>query len=91
MEYARVWDALASCKGEADLKAARAEILHKLRDLIHGMNLGEAHQNLDADRDQINDIYYGKLSRFTLDDLVKIADNNGIVVNISVSFSEKGK
>lgn len=77
--FDNVFDALADTPAEAANLTARAELLLGIRERVKLWNVTqeEAAKRLGLTRLQLNDLLCGKLNKFSLDALVKVAQAAG--------------
>ena len=73
--FASVWDAVADTPGEAANLRARAELMQEIANLVKksGWTQAEAAANCAVTQPRVNDLLRGRVSRFSLDDLVNVA------------------
>lgn len=84
--YQSVWDALADTPEEAMNLRVRAELMHRITDLIqeNGWTQAEAARQCGLTQPRINDLLRGRISRFSLDALVNIAAALGRRVHVEL-------
>ena len=84
--FRRVWDALADSPEQAANLRARADLMRRIADLItaKGWTQVEAAERCGVSQPRINDLWNGRLSRFSLDALVNIAAALGFRVKVSL-------
>jgi predicted XRE-type DNA-binding protein len=82
---ANVWDAIEDTPEEAAAMTARSDIMTAIEDTVRGWNVTqrEAAQRLGVTQPRLNDLLNGKISKFSLDALVGLAQRAGIKVRIA--------
>ena len=82
--FDNVWDAIADTKAEAASLQAKAELMHKIIEIIKNKNLKQkdAAKYCGITQPRLNDLLRGRISRFSLDALVNIAATIGQKVHI---------
>lgn len=85
--FANVWDALCDTPGESANMTARSELLTALRTTIGGWGLTHeaAAKRLGVTRPRVSDLLAGKIDKFSLDALVNLAAQAGLIVEVHVS------
>lgn len=73
--YVSVWDAIADTPEEAANLRVRSELMDKITAIVEesGWTQLEAASHCGVTQPRINDLLRGRISRFSLDALVKIA------------------
>lgn len=86
VQYDSVWDAIADTPEQAANLRARADLMHKIADLIKskGLKQIEAASRCKVTQPRINDLLNGRVSRFSLDALVNIAAALGFQVKVQL-------
>jgi len=81
-----VWDAISDTPEEAANLRARAELMHKIREIVKdgGWTQAEAAKRCGVTQPRINDLLRGKVSLFSLDALVNIATALGQRVRVEL-------
>lgn len=84
--YASVWDALAGTPQQAANLRARAELMHKIADIVKKARWtqAEAARRCGISQPRINDLLRGRVSRFSLDALFNIAAALGLRVRVKL-------
>jgi len=84
--YASVWDAIADTPEEAANLRVRADLMHQITMLIgkKGWTQAEAADRCGVTQPRINDLLRGRISRFSLDALVNIAQALGKRVHVQL-------
>ena len=84
--YASVWDALADTPGQAANLRARAELMRQIAALVKRQDWTqvEAASRCGVTQPRINDLLRGRVSRFSLDALVKISTALGCRVRVDL-------
>jgi predicted XRE-type DNA-binding protein len=81
-----VWDALEDTAGEAANLRARADLMLALRELLErkAWTQAEAARHCGVTQPRINDLFRGRISKFSLDALVNMAAAVGLRVALHV-------
>lgn len=84
--FGSVWDALADTPAEAENMKIRSTLMLQIVDLIKRkeMTQAEAAKLCQVTRPRMNDLFNGKLSKFSLDALINIAASAGLKIEIEV-------
>jgi predicted XRE-type DNA-binding protein len=84
--FASVWDALADSPAEAANLELRSSLMINIEVIIkkNGWTQAEAAKRCGVSQPRINDLLRGRISRFSLDDLVNIASALGRKVRVSL-------
>lgn len=84
--YASVWDAIADTPEEAANLRVRSDLMRKITAIIteSGWTQVEAAKHCGVTQPRINDLLRGRISRFSLDALVKIATALGRRVHVEL-------
>lgn len=79
-----VFDALANTPAEAANMKARADLLGAVKAQVESWSVtqGAAASRLGITRPRLNDLLQGKLAKFSLDALVNLAAEAGLVLEI---------
>lgn len=82
--YGDVFDAIAKTPAEAANMKARADLLSAVKAQVKSWKLtqGVAATRLGITRPRLNDLLQGKLEKFSLDALVKLAAASGLVLEM---------
>lgn len=84
--FANVWDALEDSPAEAANMSLRSGLLIAIEQRVRGWKVtqAEAARRLGISQPRLNDLLRGKITNFSLDMLVKLATQAGLVVRIEV-------
>lgn len=84
--YRSVWDAIEPTSAAAAQMKARSELMLAIRGAIDTWDItqADASKRLGISQPRLNDLLRGKLGKFSLDALVKIATNAGLSVRLRV-------
>ena len=84
--YASVWDALADTPAQAANLRARAELMQQIAALVkrRGWPQVEAAGHCGLTHPRMEDLLRGRVSRFTLDELVSISTALGCRVRVDL-------
>ena len=84
--YSSVWDAVADSPDEADNLKLRSQIMDAIEDYIlrEGITQRVAAERLGVPRSRISELVNGRISKFTIDKLVKMAGRVGLSVTMEV-------
>ena len=84
--FDRVWDAIESSPADAANMKARADLMIAIRDAVNDWKLtqSEAAQRLGVTQPRMNDLVRGRINKFSLDALVKLAAQAGLRVRVEV-------
>ena len=87
--YASVWDAISDTPEEAANLRLRSELMDKITALIrdNGWTQLEAAKRCSVTQPRINELFRGRISRFSLDALVNIASALGQRVHVELEAS----
>jgi predicted XRE-type DNA-binding protein len=82
--YPTVWHALFDDPAEIASLQMRSELMTKIQFRVEswGITQAEAAVRLGISQPRLSDVLRGKINRFSVDALVKIAANAGIAVNL---------
>lgn len=91
-EFANVWDAICDTPEESANLSLRSDLMMKIEELIqeNGWTQAEAAKHCHVTQPRINDLLRGRISRLSLDVLVKIAAALGPKVTVSLDNAVKG-
>ena len=86
--FTSVWDAVADNQEQAANLRARAELMRKIAAIVkeRGWTRSEAAKHCGVTRPRINDLFRGRVSRFSLDALVNIATAIGRKVHVELEW-----
>jgi predicted XRE-type DNA-binding protein len=84
-KFANVWDAL-EVTGKAANMAMRSDLLIALQQRIETWKVTQAQaaRRLQITQPRLNDLLRGRISKFSLDALVELADRAGIHVRLRI-------
>lgn len=86
-----VWDAIADSAGEAANLTARADLMQALAGIVQkaAWTQAEAAKRAAISQPRMNDLLRGRISNFSLDALVGIADALGWRVNLTLKRARR--
>lgn len=89
--YESIWDAIAETPEEATNLRIRAELIHKITEIVgeKAWTQAEVAQHCGLPQPRINDLLGGRISRFSLDALVNIAISLGLRVTVELDSASK--
>jgi predicted XRE-type DNA-binding protein len=81
-----VWDALEASPAAAANMKARAEIMVALSETIEGWSTSQAAaaKRLGVTQPRLNDLLRGRITKFSLDALMKLATRAGLAVRVEI-------
>jgi predicted XRE-type DNA-binding protein len=81
-----VWDALEDSPAEAANMKARAQLMIAIRERVEGWKVTQAvaAKRLGLTQPRMNDLVRGRINKFSLDALMKLAPQAGLAVRIHV-------
>lgn len=84
--YADIWEAIAKTPEEAANLRARAELIEQIEMLVkkNGWTQAEAARKAGVTQPRMNDLLRGRISKFSLDALVKMAAALGRRVRVTL-------
>jgi predicted XRE-type DNA-binding protein len=84
--FANVWDALEDTPAEAANMTMRSDLLIALRRRIGTWKVtqAEAARRLEITQPRLNDLLRGRISKFSLDTLVNLADRADLHVRLRI-------
>ena len=84
--FESVWDAISDTPEEAANLRARAELMHKIREIVkqEGGTQVEAAKRCGVTQPRMNDLLRGRVSLFSMDALVNIATRLGWRVRVEL-------
>jgi predicted XRE-type DNA-binding protein len=84
--YATVWDAIKDTPEEAATMKRRADVMVAITGKVEGWNVTqrEAARRLGVTQPRLNELLKGRISRFSLDALMALADRAGLTVKIAI-------
>lgn len=86
--FLSVWDAIAGSPAEAANLAARAELMRSIEGIVRrkAITQAEAARQAGVTQPRMNDLLRGRVSRFSLDALVGIADALGYRAHVHLTL-----
>jgi predicted XRE-type DNA-binding protein len=86
LRYDSVWDAIEATPAAAANMKARADLMIALRETIDTWDLNQAAaaKKLGLTQPRLNDLLRGRITKFSLDALMKIAVKAGLSVRIEI-------
>jgi len=89
--FASVWDAISDTPEEAANLRVRAELMHKIAEIVKGKKWTqvEAARRCDVTQPRINDLLRGRISRFSLDALVNMASALGLRLSVESADEQR--
>lgn len=84
--YASVWDAIEDSAADAANMRARSAVMIALRARIESWRGGpaKAARRMGITQPRLADLLHGRLDKFTLDELMNVADAAGLTVRVEV-------
>ena len=84
--YRSVWDAIADSPEEAANLKLRSQLMDAIKAYIDQENLTqeEAAKRLGMPRSRINELVNGRISKFTIDELVNMAARIGLIEKTAI-------
>lgn len=84
--FANVWDALEDTPAEAANMTMRSDLLIALRRRIATWKVtqAEAARRLEITQPRLNDLLRGRISKFSLDTLINLADRANLHVRLRI-------
>jgi predicted XRE-type DNA-binding protein len=84
--FDNVWDAIEASPSAAANMRARADLMIALRETIDGWGLSQtaAAKRLGMTQPRLNDLLRGRITKFSLDALMKLAARAGLAVRVEV-------
>ena len=81
-----VWDAIEASPVAAAHMKARADLMIALTETVEGWGLRQtaAAKRLGVTQPRLNDLMRGRITKFSLDALVKLASRAGLAVRVEV-------
>ena len=82
-----VWDALEPSPAEAANMKARAELMIAIENAVLGWKLEpvDAAKRLAIPQARMNDLLKGRINKFSLDALMRLASHAGLAVRVEIS------
>ena len=82
-----VWDAIEPTPAEAANMKARAELMIAVAAAVEGWDLARAQsaQRLAVSLPRLNDLMKGRITKFSLDALMRLAAHAGLAVRVEVT------
>lgn len=84
--FASVWDALEETPEEAADMRLRSELAIGVRTTVEerGLTKARVSRRLEVTQPRLNDLPRGRVDRFSLDALVRLADRDGLEVGMEI-------
>jgi len=84
--FASVWDALEDSPAEAANMRLRSELMIAVQEAVSawGLTQAEAARRLDVTQPRLNDLLRGRVSKFSLDSLIVLAERAGLSVRVQI-------
>jgi predicted XRE-type DNA-binding protein len=84
--YASIWDAIADTPEQAANMCVRSELMQQIVAIVKGKGWTqtEAAKHCGVTQPRMDDLLHGRVSRFSLDDLVSIATAIGRCVRVNL-------
>jgi predicted XRE-type DNA-binding protein len=85
-QFESVWDAIESSPAVAANMKARAELMIALSETIRGWKLSQtaAAKRLGLTQPRLNELLRGRITKFSLDALMKLAGRAGLSVRVQI-------
>jgi predicted XRE-type DNA-binding protein len=85
--FASVWDALEDSPAEAANMRLRSELMIALQQVVTswGVTQAEAARRLDVTQPRLNDLLRGRIGKFSLDALIRLAARAGLEVRMEIA------
>ena len=85
--FANVWDALEDTPQEAASMSMRSNLLIVVEQRVRSWNVtqAEAAKRLGITQPRLNDLLRGRISNFSLDALINLATQAGLVVRLDIA------
>jgi len=84
--FDNVWDAIEDTPGAAANMTMRSDLLIALRNAVEGWGLtqAEAARRLGVTQPRLNDVLRGRISNFSLDALISLAEKAGLSLRLEI-------
>ena len=84
--FDNVWDAIEDTPGVAANMTMRSDLLIALRNAVEGWGLtqAEAARRLGVTQPRLNDVLRGRISNFSLDALISLAEKAGLSLRLEI-------
>jgi len=84
--FDNVWDAIEDTPGAAANMTMRSDLLIALRSAVEGWGLtqAEAARRLGVTQPRLNDVLRGRISNFSLDALISLAEKAGLSLRLEI-------
>jgi predicted XRE-type DNA-binding protein len=85
--FASVWDALEDTPAEAANMAMRSTLLIAIEQRVRSWNVtqAEAARRLGITQPRLNDLLRGRITNFSLDTLINLANQAGLSVRLAIA------
>ncbi len=86
-KFASIWDAIESSPSEAQNMQVRAALMHEVRAVVEGWKTTQqtSARKLGLTQPRMNDLLRGRINKFSVDALIKIAEGAGLNISLQVS------
>jgi predicted XRE-type DNA-binding protein len=84
--FASVWDAIEKTPADAARMKLRSKLLIAVEQKVRGWNVNRsvAARRLGITQPRLNDLLHGKITKFSIDTLIKLADKAEIRVQMKI-------
>ena len=84
--FDNVWDAIEDTPGAAANMTMRSDLLIALRNAVEcwGVTQAEASRRLGVTQPRLNDVLRGRISNFSLDALITLAEKAGLSLRLEI-------
>ena len=84
--FDKVWDAVEDTPGAAANMTMRSDLLIALRNAVEGWGVtqADAARRLGVTQPRLNDVLRGRISNFSLDALIALAETAGLSVRLEI-------
>jgi predicted XRE-type DNA-binding protein len=85
-EFESVWDAIEETPALAANMKARSDVMIAIQKVVESWNLiqADAARKLSITQPRLNDLLRGRIQKFSLEALMALAGNAGLVVKVDV-------
>jgi len=85
--FANVWDALEDMPAEAANMSMRSNLLIAIEQRVRswGVTQAEAARRLGITQPRLNDLLRGRITNFSLDTLINLAEQVGLTVRLDIA------
>lgn len=87
--FASIWDALEDTPAEAANMRLRSQLMRAIQEAVARWEVtqAEAARRLAVTQPRLNDLLRGRISNFSLDALILLADHAGLKVKIEIAVA----